>query len=376
VSLLPLSSLLADLVAIPTANPPGGEEAIALFLQRKLTERGLASLLYPYRLGRASLYAEIPGQQPGSLILTGHLDTVPPTSSWSFPPFQVSEQDGRLFGLGTADMKGGVVMLLEGFCQVAHRGPPLYTLKLMLTADEEGDLDGAKSFQQAGLAEDALFALVAEATGGRTMVGERGLFWPRLHFQGKEAHGSTPNQGINAIEAAGRSLIPLLEWARSLPPQAYFGPPTLNPGWIEGGRQPNIVAESCRLDLDFRYGQECEREAFVGRIEELGHSSLPGIRFHWETKKAVRPLFTSLDDSWVMALRGAEAAEVGSAGHPGVVAYCTDLPVLFPRTAPPCVVFGPGDIHQAHQPDEYISLVSLEESSRVLTRFLLATLYP
>lgn len=375
-SFLPLSSLLADLVAIPTANPPGGEEAIALHLQRQLAELGITSVLYPYREGRASLYAEIPGRQPGSLILTGHLDTVPPSPNWSFAPFQVSEQDGRLFGLGTADMKGGVAMLLEGFCQVARRGPPLYTLKLMLTADEEGDFGGAKSFEQTGLAEDALFALVAEATCGRTMVGERGLFWPRLYFQGKEAHGSTPSQGINAIEAAGRTLIPLLEWARSLPPRALFGPPTLNPGRIEGGRQPNIVAESCRLDLDFRYGEECEQEALIGRMEELGHSSLPGIRFHWETCKAVKPLFTPLDDPWVMALLGAQKAVKGDAEQPGVVSYCTDLPVLFPRTAPPCVVFGPGDIRQAHQPDEYISLVSLEESSRVLTRFLLETICP
>lgn len=375
-SLLSLSSLLADLVAIPTANPPGGEEAIAFFLQRMLADQGLTSALYPYGEGRASLYAEIPGRQPGSLILSGHLDTVPPSPNWSFPPFLVSEQDGQHFGLGTADMKGGVAMLLEGFCQVARRGLPLHTLKLMLTADEEGDFGGAKSIQRTGLAEDALFALVAEATNGRTMVGERGLFWPRLHFQGKEAHGSTPSQGINAIEAAGRTLTPLLEWARSLPPVALFGPPTLNPGWIEGGRQPNIVAESCRLDLDFRYGQECEREALIGCLEELGHSSLPGIRFHWETKKAVRPLFTPLDDPWVIALRGAEAAEKSDAEPPGVVSYCTDLPVLFPRTAPPCVIFGPGDIRQAHQPDEYISLASLEESSRVLTHFLLETLCP
>ncbi|MCX5971066.1 MAG: M20/M25/M40 family metallo-hydrolase, partial [Coprothermobacterota bacterium] len=320
-SLLPLSSLLADLIAIPTANPPGGEEAIALHLQGKLADQGLTSTLYPYDEGRASLYAEIPGRQPGSLILTGHLDTVPPSPNWRFPPFQVSEEDGRLIGLGTADMKGGVAMLLEGFCQVARHSPPLYTLKLMLTADEEGDFGGAKSFQRTGLADDALFALVAEATGGRTMVGERGLFWPRLYFQGKEAHGSTPSQGINAIEAAGRTLTPLLEWARSLPPRMLFGPPTLNPGWIEGGRQPNIVAESCRLDLDFRYGQECEREALVDLMEELGHSSLPGIRFHWETKKAVRPLFTPLDDPWVIALRGAEAAEKSDAESPGVVSY-------------------------------------------------------
>jgi succinyl-diaminopimelate desuccinylase len=374
VSLLPLFSLLVDLVAISTANPPGGEEAIAIFLQRMLADHGLVSALHPLSEGRASLYAEIPGLNPGSLILTGHLDTVPPSPNWSFPPFQVSEQDSRLFGLGTADMKGGVVMLLEGFCQVARRGLPLYTLKLMLTADEEGDFGGAKSIQRAGLAEDALFALVAEATNGRTMVGERGLFWPRLHFQGKEAHGSTPGQGINAIEAACRTLAPLLEWARSLPPVALFGPPTLNPGWIEGGRQPNIVAESCRLDLDFRYGEEREKEDFVGRMEELGHSSLPGIRFHWETCKAVKSFYTPPDDPWVMALLEAEKAVKNDVEKPGVVSYCTDLPLLFPKSVPPCVVFGPGDIHQAHQPDEYLSSASLEESSQVLTRFLLETL--
>jgi succinyl-diaminopimelate desuccinylase len=370
VSRFPLPNLLGELVAIPSANPPGREEDVTRYIAGILQGQGILSRSIPLEEGRTSLYAEIPGKEPGSLILSGHLDTVPPTSSWSTPPYQVVEKDGFLYGLGTVDMKGGVAMLVEAFCQVARAGQPRHTLKLLLAADEEGNLGGAKSFQREGLANDAIFALVAEATAGRVMVGERGLFWPRVFFMGKETHGSTPEKGINAIEAACLMIPPLLGWVRSQPAIELFGPPTLNVGCIEGGRQPNIVAERCQVDLDFRYGKEQERETMVECMETLATQSLPRIGFHWETLRSMRPMYTSPTHPWVQALCTAEREVRGVSGLPGVVSYCTDLPALFPIHYPPFVVFGPGDISQAHQPDERLPIASLEECSLVLQQFL------
>ncbi|MEI6310499.1 MAG: M20/M25/M40 family metallo-hydrolase, partial [bacterium] len=147
--------LISSLVAIPSPNPPGNERLLATWIAAWLDRRGISSTMVEYAPGRPSLAATILGREGGVLLLSGHLDTVSPGSAggpfssqgWQADPYVPRIAGDRLFGLGATDMKGGVAMLLEAFAAVAERarqeGPPRYSLRLLLSADEEDSYRGA-----------------------------------------------------------------------------------------------------------------------------------------------------------------------------------------------------------------------------------------
>ncbi len=373
----PLVALLAELVARDTTNPPGHEREICAFLASYLAERGVASRTVEFEPGRASLSAEIPGREPGSLLLSAHLDTVALADGWRTDPLRLTERDGRLYGLGACDMKGGVAAMVHAFLEVARRGRPRHTLRLLLSADEEIHYRGAAKLRADGLTDGALFAIIAEPSAGRILVGERGEFWVRVHFAGKEAHGSTPHEGVNAVLACARFLAAVEARMRSAPAVPPFGPTTFNAGRIAGGRQVNIVADGCLAELDFRVGSEAERGRIAALLDEEGARATPaGGSFRWETISWVKSFHTAEDEPYVAALRRACRETLGREAEISTAPYCTDQPTLFPGEYPPCVIFGPGDIAQAHQPNEYTTRASLREMTAVVTGFLLGELKP
>ena len=373
----PLVSLLAELGARDTTNPPGHEKEICGFLADYLGERGVKTRTMEFEPGRASICAELPGREPGAFLLSAHLDTVKLAEGWRTDPFALTERDGRLYGLGAADMKGGVVAMVHAFLEVARRGRPRHALRLLLSADEEIHYRGASQFQREGLTEGALFAIVAEPSAGKILVGERGEFWVRVHFTGKEAHGSTPHEGVNAVLACARFLAEVESRMRSAPPIAPFGPTTFNAGRIAGGRQVNIVADGCLAELDFRVGSEAERDRIAALLDEEGvQATPPGGSYRRETISWVKSFHTDADEPRVASLRRAYRETLGREAEISTAPYCTDQPSLFPGDYPPCVIFGPGDIAQAHQPNEYTTRQSLREITAVVARFLMAELRP
>lgn len=367
-----LVCLLQQLVAIDSCNPPGREEEICRFVQAWLEKHGIASHQVEFAAGRPSLWAEIRGERPETILLSGHLDTVPIAAGWENPPLQPQIRNDRLYGLGATDMKGGLALLLEVFRQAALRPKLPYTLRLLLSADEEDQYRGAAALARNGLTENAIFALVAEATAGKVGIGERGEFWLRVFFHGQEAHGSTPEQGVNAILACSRFLCLLEEQLRRAFPSERLGSCSWNVGRIEGGRQINIVAEQCRADLDFRLEREEAKEKVVQLLESSGKDASGPARFRWETISYQRPMRSDPDHPMVRQFVSSVRTVTGNEPALDLVTYCTDLPSLFPRNAPPFVLYGPGDIRQAHQPNEFLDLKSLEECRNVLESFLLS----
>ncbi len=366
-----LVSLLQQLVAIDSCNPPGREEEISRFIQVWLERQGIASHRVEFAPGRPSLWAEIRGERSETILLSGHLDTVSIASGWENPPLQPQIRHDRLYGLGSTDMKGGLALLLETFRQAALRPKLPYTLRLLLSADEEDQYRGAAEFARNGLTENAIFVLVAEATAGKVGIGERGEFWLRVFFRGREAHGSTPEQGVNAILACSRFLCLLEEKFQRPPPFPRLGSPTWNVGRIDGGRQVNIVAEQCWADLDIRLGLEEDKQKVIQLLESSGHSVCDPAQFRWETLSYQRPMRSDSQDPMIRQFIASIRKVTGNEPELDLVTYCTDLPSLFPANAPPFVLYGPGDIRQAHQPNEYLELRSLEECRNVLQKFLL-----
>lgn len=379
--------LISSLVAIPSPNPPGNEHPLAAWIAAWLDRRGISSTLLDYAPGRSSLTAMIPGREAGALLLSGHLDTVNPGGTsgfaspkgWQADPYLPRIVGDRLFGLGATDMKGGVAMLLEAFAAVAERarrdGPPRYSLRLLLSADEEDGYRGADALAEAGLVEDALFTLIAEPTAGRVLVGERGEFWLRAFFYGKEAHGSTPAEGINAVMACARFLSGIQSRVEELPSTPLLGEATLNVGRMEGGRQVNIVPDRAQAELDFRLGSEEAKASIIASLEEEGSKAAAPGRFSWETISYKRPMVAPLGDPFLRMLADAYVLIRGERPQWEVATYCTDLPTLFAAGSPAFALFGPGDIAQAHQPEEWIDLGLWERDAAVLERFLAGALF-
>lgn len=380
--------LISSLVAIPSPNPPGDERPLAAWIAAWLDRRGIPSALLDYAPGRSSLTATIPGREGGALLLCGHLDTVSPGGAsgaaspkgWQADPYLPRLVGDRLFGLGATDMKGGVAMLLEAFAAVAERarreGPPRCSLRLLLSADEEDGYRGAEAMTKAGLVEDALFTLIAEPTAGQVLVGERGEFWLRASFFGKEAHGSTPAEGINAVMACARFLLEIQSKVEELPSTSLLGKATLNVGRIEGGRQVNIVPDRAKAELDIRLGSEEAKASIIAALEEEGSKAAAPGRFSWETISYKRPMVTLLENPFLQMLAGAYTLVRGERPLWEAATYCTDLPTLFPTGSPAFALFGPGDIAQAHQPEEWIDLRLWERDAGVLERFLANALFP
>lgn len=370
--------LLRELISIDSANPPGNEERIAGYVADNLANQGIDSRLVPLEPGRASLYAELPGELPEVIGLSGHLDTVPASDEWTLPPTTPVLRNGRLYGLGATDMKGGVAMLLAAFCRVARAvesGCRLQRgLALLLSAAEETRLRGAQTLREAGLVDNVTFLIIGEPTNAELGIGSMGGVLTRVTFEGQEAHAATPAEGINAILACARFLLAMEQQVETLPVYKHSDDltlrATLNVGTIAGGRATNIVAGQCHADLDMRCASQVQEDSYFGALAELAEKAAAPGTYQSEVLYQAKPLLTPETDPWIARFARAYESVVGHHPTLGVGLGGSDILELAPEGDLPFVIFGPGQPAQAHRPDEYIELGLFKRSRVILDRFL------
>lgn len=369
--------LLSTLIGIRSENPPGDEDRIVEFIQQYLADRSIRSERIPLESGRSSLVARLAGRAPGSYILCAHIDTVrADPARWHTNPFSAHREGDRIWGLGAADMKSGVAILIALVCHMKARllSPP-HDVALVLTADEEGSYRGAASVVSAGLVDDARFLLVPEPTAGALFVGQRGELWVEATFKGREAHGSTPSAGVNAILPASEFCLQLAEENRALSGVCGSDRTSLNIGLIAGGRQVNIVPGEATVHLDFRVVTCAERDHVLSRVREVGVN----LASKWGTKFDIRiysdraPIVSDLGAPDVVRFLKSFSDVTGRPAHPEVAPYSTDAVAVVPALGIPVVIYGPGDIQQAHRPDEYVDLEAMFETMEVIAQFISAT---
>ena len=319
----------------------------------------------PQRPDKANLIATL-GRGEGGLVLAGHTDTVPyDESRWRTDPFRLTEADGRLYGLGTADMKGFFPLAIEaakGFSAGDLREP----LILLATADEESSMEGAEALVTAGRPK-ARYAVIGEPTGMRPVRSHKGILMEGIRLTGRSGHSSDPSLGVSALEAMHRALGEILAWrtelqARYRDPAFAVPVPTLNLGHIHGGDNPNRICAQCELHIDLRPlpGMDLQelRDTLHGRLAHL----LEGSGVALETF----PLFSGtppMDTPAASAI--VQACERLTGRHAEAVAFCTEGPYLN-ALGMDTVILGPGDIAQAHQPDEYLALDRLRPTVELL----------
>jgi acetylornithine deacetylase/succinyl-diaminopimelate desuccinylase-like protein len=370
----PTARLLRDLIALPSVNPaflpPGdpraGEQRVAEFLAATAASHGLGVDFQKVTAGRPNLLVRLlpTGRARQRVLLAPHLDTVGAGVPNSFDPRM---RDGRMHGRGACDTKGSVASMMTALCAVAGspRRPQTTEVVFAGLVDEEHAQAGSRALAQSKFKAD--LAIVGEPTRCALVTAHKGSQWLRIETRGKAAHGSKPELGINAIHRMAQ-VVQALEgdYAHGLKQRRHplLGCATVNVGLIAGGTQPNIVPAQCWVEID--------RRTLPGETEA-------GVRR--EIMACLRPLAvrTRLDETKLAPCEPMEtdprlplvAALMASAGQrePRGADFFCDAAVLSAARIP-SVVFGPGDIAQAHTADEWISLASLERATRILVRFL------
>jgi acetylornithine deacetylase len=319
--------------------------------------------------GKWNLLASIgPGED--GLVLSGHTDTVPfDAERWSSDPFTLTERDGLWYGLGAADMKSFfpiVLAALSGLDPNVFKSP----LTVLATADEESSMNGARRLLETPQPLGR-YGLIGEPTGLRPVHMHKGIMLTAIEVVGRSGHSSDPGLGNNALEGMHRVISGLLTWRDELQ-RRYADPgfeipqPTMNLGCIRGGDNPNRICASCELQLDLRVLPEMDVDELAGDLQRIVGEAVAGSGLAASVKplmQAVPPLHTSAEAEMVRvaeALTGTRAA---------TVAFGTEAPFLT-ALGVETIVLGPGDIDQAHQPDEFVSVARMVEMVAILGRFI------
>jgi succinyl-diaminopimelate desuccinylase len=369
-----IAELAQGLIRIPSSNPPGDEDRIAQFAADWLRGAGLDPQLIPLEPGRSSVVARVPGRERGCIVLCGHLDTVgTDPEAWGVPPLAGRIEDGRLLGLGAADMKGSVAVLMHVAARLVKRGTvPPQDVVLALTADEEFGYRGAATIAESGLTDDAELLVVAEPSSGHVYTGQKGELWIEVGFSGREAHGSTPELGINTILPAARFCSRLQKEMSTFPEVPGVGRTTLNIGRFQGGRQVNIVPDRSRVQLDVRVVRHEDHDAVFDLIDRIGaeEAEASGSQFERCVLSYHPPIVGDPIGPHVSRMLRAVTEITGREPPTGISPFSTDAVSIVPRLDVPVLIYGPGDIACAHQPDEFVDLCKLLEAYEVLCCFV------
>ncbi len=366
-----LVDLARALVSVDTRNPPGNEAPIEAAVREALEPRQPKWTSVEPREGRLSLIAELPhpdGPDPDrpTLIVNGHLDVVPVNeSAWSHDPFDPQVVDGRLYGRGSADMKGGIAAAIAALDVLDREGRvPGCNLVFHLVADEErGGRWGTQALLEQGLIKgDA--CLVPEPTDLELCVAERGLWQARIHVAGRPGHGSRPREGVSAIEHAAKLVLALHAADYGDEEHPLLGKPTANVGTISGGTTFNTVAEAAVVGLDRRIlpgATAASTEAEVAAL--IDRAGIEGLRYRFDLDTYGEASEMPADDPWVKLVGSAVGRATGR--EPGVIGmtFTTDARFVRNQAGIPTVVCGPGAIDQAHGDDEYVEVDRLVDAA-------------
>ncbi|MCW9089110.1 MAG: acetylornithine deacetylase [Gammaproteobacteria bacterium] len=328
----------------------------------------------PSQPHKANLIATL-GQGSGGLVLAGHTDTVPyDEGRWNFDPFHLTEKHNRLYGLGTCDMKGFFALAIEA-ARSFDKGQLQQPLIILATADEESSMEGAQALVELGRPR-ARYAVIGEPTGLRPVNAHKGIMMEAVRLTGRSGHSSDPSLGVSALEGMHKVIGDLLAWREQLQathhaPQFKVPVPTLNLGHIHGGDNPNRICGHCELHFDLRPIPGMELEALRETLNDRLHRLLGESELGWE----LAPLFhgtAAMHTPTTSAI--VEAAEALTGHDSEAVAFCTEGPYLT-EMGIETLILGPGDIAQAHQPDEYLAMDRLNPTvellKQLITRFCL-----
>ncbi|MBV4458853.1 acetylornithine deacetylase [Pseudomonas sp. COR58] len=374
------AELLATLVGFDTTSRESNLQLIG-FVRDYLARFDVpCELVYNDERSKANLFATVgPSDRPG-IVLSGHTDVVPADGQpWTVPPFELTRRDGKLYGRGTADMKGYIACVLA-LVPALVEAPLSKPVHIALSYDEEVGCLGVRSLLKVLERRPVkpLLCIIGEPTGLKPVLGHKGKLAMRCDVHGHACHSAYAPQGVNAIECAAELIGELGRIGQGLKAPEHhdrrFDPPfsTVQAGVISGGKALNIVPADCRFDFEVRAlpsqdpGEVAERLKAYAEQQMLPRmravSAQSDIRF--SELSAYPGLATDAKSQAAQLI----AAFCGREDF-GTVAFGTEGG-LFDAVGIPTVVCGPGSMDQGHKPDEFVSLAQLDACDAMLQRML------
>lgn len=370
--------LLKEMVAIPSMNPMGRfaaeppycEKEMAAFTADAMRKAGLDVEVYDVEPNRPNVVGWFDAHAERTVMLEAHMDTVH-ADGMEVDPFSAKVENGRLYGRGACDTKGSLAAFISAVSIAARKNAALpFNIIVAAAADEEAGFTGAQALIARGLKAD--MAVVGEPTQLHIVRAHKGVIRWKLATSGRAAHSAYPSRGRNAIYSMARILARLEDHADALSrmaPHPLLGVPSLSVGTIAGGQVVNIVPDRCTIEID-RRTLPGETEA---QVLSMAREALAGLG-DW----TFEPPFLSVEgidvpeDAPIVRRLSSAIEEVTGSAVVEAAHYATDAG-HYNLAGIPSIVFGPGDIAQAHTSGEYLEIDQLERAVEIITRFLTAS---
>jgi succinyl-diaminopimelate desuccinylase len=369
-----MKELLKQLIQADT-TVQNGELAAAKIIAEHLHPAGIDCRIDCWNENRANLVGWVKSDNPEKAILFAcHLDVIPiGEGKWEYPPFSGFEKDGRIYGRGATDMKGGIAAITTVIRQIAESGKKLSVdIILFCAAGEETDSCGAIRFLEKYGSEIPELAgiIIPEPTDFDVVTAHRGMLWLKIITKGKAAHSSTPELGVNAISSMNKVLAALENYKIDAEPNELLGECSISVNTITGGNAINIVPDKCEIGVDIRTLPSQNKDKLISDLQNLC-STLKAENKDFDAEvifdREVGSLQTDADSDFVKEFCSVVGADITTA-----VGFTTDGP-FFNQLNAPVVIFGPGKPDICHKPNEYIEISDLEKAveyyKKIISKF-------
>lgn len=365
--------LTQELVRCPSVNPPGDTTDCAKIILNKFRENNINAEIIEGKEGACNVVARLSGQNKGKvLLLNGHLDVVPPGEDWTVDPFGGEIRDGKIYGRGTTDMKSGVASLVAAMIAFKRSGVH-FSGEIVFTgvAEEEtaGEF-GTVYLLENKIGTNADFAIVAEPTSLKVMLGNRGLRWIDIIVRGKASHSGRPHLGINAIAYAAKLIGAIHSMEFKNRNDAFDVPtPSISVTMINGGTKVNIIPERCELAVDRRMIPGETSETVMEELKRIIDPIVEG-KEGLQIEARVSPnhfdaYLVSEHEPVVQATIQSFEQVTGRKPEITAKSACTDASHLFHKAGIPTVLFGPGEESTGHKSDEYVPIDNIVLSTEI-----------
>jgi len=340
-----------------------GELSSAEVLSEEFGKSGINCRIDTWEQTRANIIAQVKsGRRKDSLLFACHLDVVGPgEEKWERPAFEAVESGGKIYGRGSADMKGGIAAAATAIREVVDSGTKLQgDIIFTAVAGEETDSCGAKRFiNDHDRLPDFVGIVIPEPTDFSVVTAHRGMLWLDITTKGKAAHGSTPQLGVNAINSMRLVLDELDNYEIPAEPHKLLGKCSMSVNTIAAGKALNVVPDKCNIGVDIRTLPEQNHQDIISDLKKIFtglKSGNPQFDAEVGVVRQVPPLETDCGCDFVKSFCSALGINETVA-----VGFTTDGP-YFASLDAPVVIFGPGKPQICHKPDEYIEISDLEKA--------------
>ncbi len=356
-----MKALLKKLIGSET-TAEAGELCCAEILREAFCASGIATTIDVWGQNRANITARVKSSGlKGGLLIACHLDVVGVGEGrWQNEPFCGAENGGRIYGRGSADMKGGTAAAVTAIREVVESGVKLAgDIVFVGCAGEETDSCGAKKFVDGWADGKPAGVVIPEPTDFEVVTAHRGMLWLEVVTSGKAAHGSQPQLGVNAIDSMRLFLDEFDKYEIGFGPHRLLGRCSKSVNAISGGKEINVVPDVCKAKIDIRTLPGQNHERIVSDIEAI-FSGLKRENSDFEGDvSVVREVDAMETDSKSAFVK--EFCSVVGAEETKAVGFTTDGP-HFAKLGGPVVIFGPGKPEVCHKADEYIEIADVEKA--------------